>query len=96
LICCPSGVIFGINISYSFVLASLVILLVFLSAMASIEVVFVHKQRHLSHLLPLKHYAQVVSALLYVVTTGSLSAITWLLGHTENDALSVPLKIFAS
>lgn len=64
--------------------------------MASIEIIFKHKQRHLSDLLTLKRYAQVVSALFYVVTTGGLNAITWLLGHTENDALSVPLKIFAS
>lgn len=65
-------------------------------AIASIEIIFEYKQRHLSHLLPLNRYAQVVSALLYVMTTGGLSAIIWLVGQTENDALSLPLELLAT
>ena len=92
LMCCASGAIFGIYLSYYFGLA----LLGFLLAIGSIEIIFEYKQRHLSHLLPLNRYAQIVSALWYVVTIGGLSAIIWLVGQTENDALSLPLKLLAS
>jgi Zn-dependent protease len=92
LICCALGAIFGIYLSYSFGLA----LLGFLLAIGSVEIIFEYKRRHLSHLLPLNRYAQIVSALWYVVTIGGLSTIIWLVGQTDNDALSLPLKLLAS
>jgi Zn-dependent protease len=92
LICCALGAIFGIYLSYYFGLA----LLGFLLAIGSVEIVLEYKQRHLSHLLPLNRYAQIVSVVWYVFTIGSLSAIIWLVGQTENDALSLPLKLLAS
>jgi Zn-dependent protease len=92
LVACALGAALGIYISYYFGLA----LLGFLLAIGSIEIFFEYKRRHLSHLLPLNRYAQIVSALWYVVTVGGLSAIIWLVGQTGNDALSLPLKILAS
>ena len=86
------GAVFGIYISYHFGLA----LLGFLLAIGSIEIFFEYKRRHLSDLLPLNRYAQIVSALWYVITVGGLSAIIWLVGQTGNDALSLPLKILGS
>jgi Zn-dependent protease len=86
------GAILGIYISYYFGLA----LLGFLLAIGSIEIFFEYKRRHLSELLPLNRYAQIVSALWYIVTLGGLSAVIWLVGQTDNGALSLPLKILAS
>ena len=86
------GAVFGIYISYHFGLA----LLGFLLAIGSIEIFFEYKRRHLSDLLPLNRYAQIVSALWYVITVAGLSAIIWLVGQTGNDALSLPLKILGS
>lgn len=92
LVACILGAVFGVFISYYFGLA----LLGFLLAIGSIEILFEYKCRHLSELLPLNRYAQIVSALWYVVTVGGLSAIIWLVGQTGNDALSLPLKILGS
>jgi len=92
LVVCILGAVFGIYISYHFGLA----LLGFLLAIGSIEIFFEYKRRHLSELLPLNRYAQIVSALWYVVTVGGLSAIIWFVGQTGNDALSLPLKILGS
>lgn len=92
LVACIIGAVFGVFISYYFGLA----LLGFLLAIGSIEILFEYKRRHLSELLPLNRYAQIVSALWYVVTVGGLSAIIWLVGQTGNDALSLPLKILGS
>ncbi|AZQ82757.1 site-2 protease family protein [Colwellia sp. Arc7-635] len=92
LIACALGAVLGIYISYYFGLA----LLGFLLAIGSIEIFFEYKRRHLSQLLPLNRYAQIVSAVWYVVTVGGLSAIIWLVGQTANDALSLPLKILGS
>ena len=92
LVACILGAVFGVFISYYFGLA----LLGFLLAIGSIEILFEYKRRHLSELLPLNRYAQIVSALWYVVTVGGLSAIIWLVGQTGNDALSLPLKILGS
>ena len=92
LVACVSGAILGVFISYHFGLA----LLGFLLAIGSIEIFFEYKRRHLSELLPLNRYAQCVSALWYVLTLGGLSAIVWLVGQTENNALSLPLKILSS
>jgi Zn-dependent protease len=92
LVACVLGAASGVYISYHFGLA----LLGFLLAIGSIEIVFEYKRRHLSELLPLNRYAQIVSALWYVVTVGGLSAIIWFVGQTGNDALSLPLKILAS
>lgn len=89
---CIIGAVLGIYISYHFGLA----LLGFLLAIGSIEIFFEYKRRHLSNLLPLNRYAQIVSGLWYVVTLGGLSAIIWLVGQTGNDALSLPLKILGS
>jgi Zn-dependent protease len=86
------GAILGIYISYYFGLA----LLGFLLAIGSVEIFFEYKRRHLSELLPLNRYAQIVSALWYIVTLGGLSAVIWLVGQTDNGALSLPLKILAS
>ena len=92
IVACIFGAALGVYISYHFGLA----LLGFLLAIGSIEIFFEYKRRHLSELLPLNRYAQIVSALWYVVTVGGLSAIIWLVGQTANDALSLPLKILAS
>jgi len=86
------GAAFGVYISYHFGLA----LLGFLLAIGSIEIFFEYKRRHLSTLLPLNRYAQVISALWYIVTVGGLSAIIWIVGQTANGALSLPLKILGS
>ena len=92
LVACVLGAVSGVYISYHFGLA----LLGFLLAIGSIEIVFEYKRRHLSELLPLNRYAQIVSALWYVVTVGGLSAIIWFIGQTGNGALSLPLKILGS
>lgn len=92
LVACILGAALGVYISYYFGLA----LLGFLLAIGSIEILFEYKRRHSSNLLPLNRYAQVVSALWYVITLGGLCAIIWLLGQTDNGALSLPLKILNS
>ena len=92
LVACVLGAVSGVYISYHFGLA----LLGFLLAIGSIEIVFEYKRRHLSELLPLNRYAQIVSALWYVVTVGGLSGIIWFVGQTGNGALSLPLKILGS
>ena len=92
LVACLLGAASGVYISYHFGLA----LLGFLLAIGSIEIVFEYKRRHLSELLPLNRYAQIVSALWYVVTVGGLSGIIWFVGQTGNGALSLPLKILGS
>ena len=92
LLACVLGAVLGIYLSYHFDLA----LLGFLLAIGSIEIFFEYKGRHLSELLPLNRYAQVVSSLWYIITLGGLCAIIWLLGQTGNDALSLPLKLLAS
>ena len=92
LVACVLGAILGVYISYHFGLA----LLGFLLAIGSIEIFFEYKRRHQSELLPLNRYAQIVSTLWYVVTLGGLSAIIWQVGQTDNNALSLPLKILSS
>ena len=92
LVVCILGAVLGIYLSYHFGLA----LLGFLLAIGSMEIVFEYKRRHLSELLPLNRYAQIVSALWYIITLGGLCAIIWLVGQTGNDALSLPLKLLAS
>mgnify|MGYP000262355864 CR=1 FL=1 len=92
LVTCVLGAVLGVYLSYYFGLA----LLGFLLAIGSIEIVFEYKRRHLSELLPLDRYGQIVSGLWYVLTVAGLCSIIWLLGQTGNDALSLPLKILAS
>lgn len=92
LVACVLGAVFGVYVSYHFGLA----LLGFLLAIGSIEILFEYKRRHLSELLPLNRYAQIVSALWYVITVGGLSAIIWFVGQSGNGALSLPLKILGS
>jgi len=92
LVACVLGAALGVYISYTFGLA----LLGFLLAIGSIEILFEYKRRHLSNLLPLNRYAQIVSALWYVVTLGGLCAIIWFVGQSGNGALSLPLKILGS
>lgn len=92
LVACVLGAALGVYISYHFGLA----LLGFLLAIGSIEIFFEYKRRHLSELLPLNRYAQIVSALWYIITLGGLSAIIWFVGQTANGALSLPLKILGS
>lgn len=89
---CILGAALGVYISYYFGLA----LLGFFLAIGSIEIVFEYKQRHHSNLLPLDRYGQIVSALWYVITVGGLAAVIWILGQTDNDALSLPFKILGS
>ena len=92
IVACGLGATFGVFISYYFGLA----LLGFLLAIGSIEIFFEYKHRHLSELLPLNRYAQIVSVLWYITTLGGLSAIIWLVGQTDNGALSLPLTILGS
>ena len=92
LVACVLGAGLGVYISYHFGLA----LLGFLLAIGSVEIFFEYKRRHLSELLPLNRYAQIVSALWYVLTLGGLSAIIWFVGQIGNAALALPLKILGS
>ncbi|MFT4992994.1 MAG: Zn-dependent protease [Paraglaciecola sp.] len=92
IVACGLGAALGVFISYHFGLA----LLGFLLAIGSIEIFFEYKRRHLSELLPLNRYAQIVSVLGYTITLGGLSAIIWLVGQTGNSALSLPLTILGS
>jgi Zn-dependent protease len=92
IVACALGAILGVYVSYHFGLA----LLGFLLAIGSVEIFFEYKRRHLSDLLPLNRYAQIVSILWYVSTIGGLSAIIWFMGQTDNGALSLPLKILSS
>ena len=92
LVACVLGAVFGVYLSYHFGLA----LLGFLLAIGSIEILFEYKRRHLSELLPLNRYAQIVSSVWYVITVGGLSAIIWIVGQSGNGALSLPLKILGS
>jgi Zn-dependent protease len=92
IVACALGAMLGVYVSYHFGLA----LLGFLLAVGSVEIFFEYKRRHLSELLPLNRYAQIVSILWYVITLGGLSAIIWLVGQTDNGALSLPLKILSS
>ena len=92
IVACALGAMLGVYISYHFGLA----LLGFLLAIGSVEIFFEYKRRHLSDLLPLNRYAQVISILWYVITLGGLSAIIWFVGQTDNGALSLPLKILSS
>jgi Zn-dependent protease len=92
IVACVLGAILGVYVSYHFGLA----LLGFLLAIGSVEIFFEYKRRHLSELLPLNPYAQIVSISWYVITLVGLSAIIWFLGQTENGALSLPLKILSS
>ena len=92
LVACVLGAALGVYISYHFGLA----LLGFLLAIGSVEIFFEYKSRHLSDLLPLNRYSQIVSVLWYIITVGGLSAIIWFVGQTANDALSLPLKILGS
>jgi Zn-dependent protease len=92
IVACALGAMLGVYISYHFGLA----LLGFLLAIGSVEIFFEYKRRHLSDLLPLNRYAQVISILWYVITLGGFSAIIWFVGQTNNGALSLPLKILSS
>lgn len=92
IVACGLGAALGVFISYHFGLA----LLGFLLAIGSLEIFFEYKRRHLSELLPLNRYAQIVSIVWYTITLGGLSAIIWLVGQTGNSALSLPLTILGS
>jgi Zn-dependent protease len=92
IVACALGAMLGVYISYHLGLA----LLGFLLAIGSVEIFFEYKRRHLSELLPLNLYAQVISILWYVITLGGLSAIIWFVGQADNGALSLPLKILSS
>lgn len=92
LISCVLGAVAGVAVSYYFNLT----LLGFLLAIGSIEIVFEWKRRHLSDLLPLDRYGQMVSALWYFGTVGGLCAIIWVLGKSGSEALALPLKILGS
>jgi Zn-dependent protease len=92
IVACALGAMLGVYVSYHFGLA----LLGFLLAIGSVEIFFEYKRRHLSELLPLNRYAQIVSISWYVITLGGLSAIIWFVGQTDNGALSLPLKILSS
>jgi Zn-dependent protease len=92
IVACALGAMLGVYVSYHFGLA----LLGFLLAIGSVEIFFEYKSRHLSDLLPLNRYAQIISISWYVITLGGLSAIIWFVGQTDNGALSLPLKILSS
>ncbi|WP_028470972.1 site-2 protease family protein [Neptunomonas japonica] len=92
LVACVLGAIGGILASYYFGMA----LLGFLLAIGSVEIMFEWKRRHYSELLPLDRYGQLVSAVWYFLTLGGLSAIIWIVGQGENQALAIPLKILGS
>jgi Zn-dependent protease len=88
IVACALGAMLGVYISYHFGLA----LLGFLLAIGSVEIFFEYKRRHLSELLPLNLYAQVISMLWYVITLGGLSDIIWFVGQTDKVLCHYPLK----
>jgi Zn-dependent protease len=92
IVACALGAMLGVYVSYFFGLA----LLGFLLAIGSVEIFIEYKRRHLSALLPLNLYAQVISMLWYVITLAGLSVIIWFVGQADNGALSLPLKILSS
>ncbi len=92
LVLCMAGALLGIAACYIFGLT----LIGFLLAIGSIEILFEWKRRHETNLLPLARYGQVVSAAWYVVTTAGLSAIIWIVGQSDNQALALPLRILGS
>jgi len=92
LVCCALGAIAGVALSYYFNMT----LLGFLLAIGSIEIVFEWKRRHISDLLPLDRYGQIVSALWYFSTVGGLCAVIWVLAQSGNEALALPMKILGS
>jgi Zn-dependent protease len=92
LVCCVLGAVAGVVLSYYFNLT----LLGFLLAIGSLEIVFEWRGRHVSDLLPLDRYGQLVSALWYFGTVGSLCAVIWVLAQGDNQALALPMKILGS
>ncbi|RZQ53164.1 metalloprotease [Pseudoalteromonas phenolica] len=92
LLACFGGVLLGLYISWTFGL----MLLVFFIFIGSLEIVFEWRERHISHLLPLDRYGQIVSALMYVVVALGHIAVMMYFADSDNVILSLPIKILSS
>ena len=92
LIACAAGAALGIYLSYSFGLA----LLGFMLLIGSMEILFEWRSRHLSHLLPLDRYGQLVSASWYVVTVAALIGVIGYFAGMGDELLKLPLQILQS
>ena len=92
LLACFGGVLLGLYISWIFGL----MLLVFFIFIGSLEIVFEWRERHISHLLPLDRYGQIVSALMYVVVALGHIAVMMHFADSDNVILSLPIKILSS
>ncbi len=92
LIACIVGAVLGVYFSYSFGM----VLLGFLLAIGSIEILLEWKNRHQSQLLPLDRYGQIVATLWYCLTIGGLCGVIYVIGSGGNEALGLPLKILGS
>ncbi len=92
LLACFGGVLLGLYISWTFGL----MLLVFFIFIGSLEIVFEWRERHISHLLPLDRYGQIVSALMYVVVAVGHIAVMMHFADSDNVILSLPMKILSN
>ncbi|WP_440054863.1 site-2 protease family protein [Pseudoalteromonas sp. T1lg65] len=92
LLACVAGVLFGLWLSYSFGL----MLLVFFLAVGSLEILFEWRARHLSHLVPLDRYGQIVSSVFYLLVVGGHIAVMMHFADSESPILSLPMKILSS
>jgi Zn-dependent protease len=92
LVLCLLGVLFGLWLSYTFGL----MLLVFFLFLGTLEIIFEWRMRHVSHLVPLNLYGQVVSAVMYVMVVLGHLAVVFHFADSEHPILSLPLKILSS
>lgn len=92
LVLCLLGVVLGLWLSYTFGL----MLLVFFLFLGTLEIVFEWRMRHVSHLVPLDTYGQVVSAVMYVMVVLGHLAVVFHFADSEHPILSLPLKILSS
>lgn len=92
LLACLGGVLLGLYISWTFGL----MLLVFFIFIGSLEIIFEWRERHISHLLPLDRYGQVVSAVMYVLVAVGHIAVMMHFADSESVILSLPMKILSN
>jgi Zn-dependent protease len=92
LVACVLGAALGVFVSYRLGLA----LLGFLLLIGSLEIFFEWRTRFQSPLLPLDKYAQLVSAVWYLLTVAGLIAIIFYFASSGDQLLSLPLKILGS
>jgi Zn-dependent protease len=89
---CAVAAAVGIYFCYIYHLGLLAIMLL----IGSVEILVEWRNRHISHLLPLDRYGQIVSSLWYLITSSVLIAIIFAVAESNDPILSMPLKILAS